>query len=125
MKNFYKYLISGLCLSFASLSAFAVHESISLGISIQEDNEEEDLPSKGFRIPSSHKECTIDFQNHRIGLSTSEIILTFELWDEDGITLMASFASDHGFVDFLSGLSGGYQLRLIGEDHVYIGYLEL
>lgn len=47
---------------------------------------EEDIEyhKKGHRIPSARKECTIDFENHRIELSTSEFILSYELWDEDG-----------------------------------------
>ncbi len=43
MKNLYKYLITGVCLSLASLSALAFQEPISLGMALQEDNEEEDF----------------------------------------------------------------------------------
>lgn len=119
--------MSAICLTLVSMSTFAeTSETISIEMNeVGHGEEDHEHPPKGFRMPVASTRCTIEFENLRIELSTSEIILTYELWDEDGITLMASFASDYEFVDFLSGLSGGYQLRLIGEDHVYIGYLEL
>ena len=124
MKNLYKNLFLGFCLSLVSISAFAGSDSISIGMTISQVDEEEH-PLKGWRIPSSPEECTIDFENHCIVLSSSEFIITYELWDEEGTYIIGSNASDSEFVDFMSGLSGVYQLRLIGVEHVYVGYLEL
>ncbi len=77
------------------------------------------------RIPTTPILCTIDFENHRIELSTTDFITTYELWDEDGMFLLASYTTDSEFVGNLSNLTGAYQLRLVGEDHIYMGYLEL
>lgn len=124
MKNLYKNLFLGFCLSLVSISAFAGSDSISIGMTISQV-EEEEHPLKGWRIPSSPKECTIDFENHCIELSSSEFIIAYELWDEEGTYIIGSNASDSEFVDFMSGLSGMYQLHLIGVEHVYVGHLEL
>ncbi len=124
MKNLYKNLLSGLCLILVSIPSFAKSEQIAIGLFIDSTFEDE-RPSKGNRAPSVSVIGTIDFENHRIELSSSEFILAYELWDEDGTYVIGSNASDSEFVDFISGLSGVYQLRLIGVEHVYVGYLDL
>lgn len=119
--------MSAMCLTLVSISSFAGSpETITIKMNeVGHGEEDVERPPKGFRIPSSPKECTIDFENHRIELSTFEFILSYELWDEDGTYPIESFASDSEFVEILSGESGAYQLRLVGEDRVYLGYIEL
>lgn len=100
--------------------------SDSTQITLQAERpDKNDSSEKGHRMPFAPIICTIDFKNHRIELSSSEFIIAYELWDEDGTYVIGSNASDSEFVDFISGLSDLYQLRLIGVEHVYIGYLEL
>lgn len=125
MKRIFVLLIIGANLLASSLPTVAASEDQTIEMMVDEEPEVGERPSKGIRMPSHSKECTIDFGNHRIELSTSEFILSYELRDEDGTLTLASYASDAEFVEFLSGVSGTYQLRLIGEEHVYIGYLEL
>lgn len=124
MKNLYKYLLSGLCLILISIPSFAKSEQIAIGLFI-DSTIVDDAPSKGNRAPAVSVIGTIDFENHRLELSSSEFITAYELWDEDGTYVIGSYGSDSEFVDFMSGLSGVYQLRLIGVEHVYVGYLEL
>ncbi len=115
-----------MCLTLVSVSSFAGTTPISIVMNeIGHGEEDIEYPNKGHRIPSKPIECTIDLDNHRIELTTSEFITTYELWEEDGTYPIATCASDSEFVEFLSVLSGEYQLRLVGEEHVYIGYLEL
>ncbi|MDE6521869.1 MAG: hypothetical protein K2L17_03540 [Muribaculaceae bacterium] len=124
MKNLYKNLLSGLCLILVSIPCFAKSEQIAIGLFIDSTLEDE-RPSKGNRAPAVSVICTIDFENHRIELSSSEFITAYELWDEDGTYVIRSNALDSEFADFISGLSGVYQLRLIGVEHAYIGYIDL
>ena len=123
MKTFYKYFLSGICLSIASVSAVAESETII--ISMNDGREIKDLPSKGARKPPVSIICTIDFEKHSIATSIQFDITGYELWDEDGVYPIASYDTDSEFVDFLSEQSGVYQLRLVGEEHAYIGYIEL
>lgn len=124
MKKFYKYLFLGFSLVGTSVATFASIHEPSIGIQVFEKPEPKEETPRGCRTPSLPIECTIDFENHCIELSSSEFILAYELWDEDGTYVIGSNASDSEFVDFISGLSGVYQLRLIGVEHVYVGYLE-
>lgn len=88
------------------------------------DDEGKDVPSKGMRIPSVPVVCTIDFEHHLISAAPYEIT-TYELWDEDGHAPLVSYDSDYEFVEFISGLSGNYQLRLVTNQRIYVGYLDL
>ena len=126
MKTLIKHLLSGLCLTLVSISAFARSETISLG-KIDNGYGEEDMdpPNRGHRIPSPATTCTIDFDNHRIETSIPYEITAYELWDEDGIDTIVSYPSDYDIVELMSTVSGAFQLRLITVEYTYIGYLEL
>lgn len=125
MKKFCKYLFLGLSLASPSVASIASTHEPTVQIRVCEDPDIKEEPNRGKRIPSSPIECTIDFQNLRIELSSTEYINSFEVWDEEGVYPIASYDYDSEFVDFLSGLSGVYQIQLVGEEHVYIGYIEL
>ncbi len=124
MKTLQK-IILGISIATYAFASFALPKTPTIEIIVNEAPDNVGPPNKGMRTPSSPKECTIDFDNHRIELPTSEFISAYELWDVDGTYVIASYASEPEFVDFLYELTGEYQLRLNGEDHVYIGYLEL
>ena len=69
--------------------------------------------------------CTIDFENHRIETSIPYDIIAYELWDEDGVDTIVSYPSDYDIVEFMSTVSGAFQLRLITVERTYVGYLDL
>lgn len=89
------------------------------------DDEGKDMPSKGKRIPSAPITCMIDFENHRIETSIPYNITAYELWDDDGIDTIVSYTSDYDIVEFMTTVSGVFQLRLITVERNYVGYLEL
>ncbi len=100
--------------------------SVKTEITLQDERPDKGIqPDKGHRIPSAPVICTIDFENHRIETSIPYEIIAYELWDEDGIDTIVSYPSDYDIVEFMSTVSGAFQLRLITVEHTYIGYLEL
>lgn len=91
-----------------------------------QNNETNDkvLPDKWHRMPA-YIPCTIDFAAGTIESGIESPILSYELWDEDGVDMLISFGSPQEFTHYVSTLTGSYQLRLVTEDYLYIGYLEL
>lgn len=115
---------AGACLLFAN-TALAAGSSLSVPLSMQ-NNESNDriLPDKWHRMPA-YISCTIDFAAGTIESGIESPILSYELWDEDGVDMLISFGSPQEFTHYMSTLTGSYQLRLVTEEYLYIGYLEL
>ena len=98
----------------------------STDITLQaEQPDEHKVPLKGHRMPSTQYICTIDFNNYRIETTIPYDIIAYELWNEDGAGMSASYSTDYEIVEFMDGLSGEYQLRIVTTQHAYTGYLEL
>lgn len=57
------------------------------------------------------------------GVETSDI-LSFEIYTPEGFC-MGAFAEEPEFIQTLFSLSGEYEIRLITEEAVYIGFVEL
>ena len=76
-------------------------------------------------MPAAPVICTIDFDSHRIATSIVYEITAYELWDEDGNVPLVSYTDDYEFVDYLSGVSGEFQLRIITSACVYAGHIDL
>lgn len=114
----------GLFLTMVSTSAFADLTTIMYP-SMSDHEENPELPSKGFRMPVAPVTCTIDIENYRIVTSIPYAITTYELWDEEGNSQIVSYAYDYDFIQHITDTSGEFQLRLVTDEHTYIGYLEL
>lgn len=113
-----------MCLLLAN-TTLAAEPLKSVPLSMQDrEPDKKVLPDKGHRMPA-YISCTIDFAAGSIESSIASPILSYELWDEEGETILASYATDHELVDFMATLTGAYQLRLVTDEYLYIGYLEL
>ena len=93
----------------------------------QQDNSQDpdEKNNKGHRLPVRTQTCLIDFDSHTISTSVSADIISYELWDENGESIVLAFGTDSDMVVYLSEISGLYQLRLVTEKYTYIGYIEL
>ena len=110
----------------ASIPMYAGSNPIRIGLSdMQQVEEEDERPSKGYRVPAAPVICTIDFESHRIATSIPYEIIAYELWDEDGTAQIVSFASDYDLVEYMSCMSGAFQLRLVSSERTYVGYIDL
>lgn len=117
-----------------SLSFFYMHASTQGTYSVplsQENNEDcdddesKDSKPKRRRTPPAKETCTLDFSRQQILTTVSDVILSYEVWTEDGISYMGTFESDADVVMFLDGIIGTCQIRLLTEKYIYVGYLEL
>lgn len=80
---------------------------------------------KGLRMPSAPIALTIEFSTLSIKWNRAPSVQYYELWDEIGDHMIASYTNDHEMVTFMSSQTGGYQLKLVTEESTYIGYIEL
>ena len=79
----------------------------------------------GFRMPAAPITCTIDFTTLSITSNRVQLILSYELRDETGEEIVATYPNDYDMVVYMSSLTGCYQLRLATAESTYIGYIEL
>lgn len=77
------------------------------------------------RIPSVKAECIISIPEQQITTDIPSEILSYELWDTDGETIEVAFSDEENMTQYLSGVVGEYQLRLVTDEYIYIGYLYL
>lgn len=84
-----------------------------------------DNTSKGRRSAPRHIPCIIDFVNHTITISSNSEIESYEIWNTEGEVAFASFDNEYDVIEFLSGITGEYQIRLYSASHLYIGYVNL
>lgn len=124
-----KILILILALVVAGLTenAFSsVENNVQVTLTTQVNNNNHIRPpEKGNRKPSSPLISIVDFASGHIEVSTPTPIISYELWDEEGETSIAAYPSDSELVQFMTGLDGVYQLRLVTDEYIYIGYIEL
>lgn len=122
-------IIASTCLLFANIAnaanTAAGIATVTVMLAQQEiQPSKKTQPSKGHRMPS-YTMCTVDFTTENIESNTQYAVTTYELWDEEGEVMLASYTSDNELVEYMSGISGPYQLRLVTEEYLYIGYIEL
>lgn len=91
----------------------------------QSKSEHQEKPDKGKRTPGKAETCIIDFNRTTIQTYLSDEIAYYELWDEEGLSALASFSTDSEMVLLMSQQNGIFQLRIITYYHIYIGYIEL
>ena len=124
MKNFFLIFIAACCLLLTTSAAAA--EPVTTIKLTKQDQEpiKKDRPSKGNRMPG-YTTCLIDLLNRCIICSMEETVLHYELWDENGETLLVSYPTDGEMTGYMADISGAYQLRLVTEEYLYIGYVDL
>lgn len=105
--------------------AYADESSRPVSLSKRPKHDNTPLNPKGHRTPAAWSECIVSFTDNCIETSVAMDILSYELWDEDGESMLVSCATDHELVEFMSCISGSYQLRLVTEEYLYIGYVNL
>lgn len=126
MKKIFSILTIAVCLLFAHSTAFSNStdtDQITVTLQPEDDPDIPDLPVKGPRMPAPVSLCIIDFCSHSIEFSRVDVIINYELWDEEGTVILASYDNDYDMVMYLANLSGCYQLRLITQDCLYRGYI--
>lgn len=126
MKKLFTILMIALSLTMGSgLDVMAEPTSSQVTVSVTEEGKDirEESPW-GYRKPSPPIRCTIDFNTLSITLDRIPIVLSYELWDEDGENMVISYSTDYDMVSYISSLSGVYRLRLVCAEKVYIGYIE-
>lgn len=127
MKKFSIYLVIALSLMMGfgfNVNAESSADQITVSLNKDDIDIREESP-KGWRIPAAPILCTIDFRNSSITSGIPKPVLFYQLWDEEGETMLASYSTDSEMVAFMTQLIGVYQLRIVTEDSIYIGYTEL
>lgn len=104
----------------------ATQSAQSIIVTMTEDNHDiyEESP-RGLRMLSAPIALTIDFSTLSISCNRAPLVLSYELWDETGDNMIASYTNDYEMVAFISSQTGVYQLKLFTEESTYIGYIEL
>lgn len=127
MKTAITYLTLALCLTFGNILVNAETTEDEMTVVLDEgyekDKKEED--PKGLRMPMASMTCIIHFTTNSIETNRLSEIISYELWDEEGEFLMASYISDSDMVALLSTVSGVYQFRITTAETIYVGYIEL
>ncbi|MDE5790135.1 MAG: hypothetical protein K2H96_02755 [Muribaculaceae bacterium] len=127
MKKLLTYVTIALILIIGlGINAKAQQDSSQVIVSLTEENK--DIPIEnpwGLRMPPAPTSCIVDFTNLSITSDRLPMVLSYELWDETGETMIILYSNDYDMVTFMASLSGCYQLKLISEDNTYIGYIEL
>ena len=123
-----KKIVSTLFAIMMSLWQFqniAASQTIDVTLNVEEPPDKGGEPQKGQRMPAVPDMCTIDFDNHRIYTSIPCEITAYELCDEDGMETIVTYISDYELVEYMSEVTGVFQLRLVVSERVYVGYIEL
>ena len=102
------------------------HAKNTITIPITEsDDDYTETPEKGLRMPQKPKMCVIDFETLTIQTSATDNLISYELCDETGDAMIASYHTDYEMVAYMSSQTGVFQLRLVTEGCTYTGYIEL
>lgn len=122
-----KICILSLILALACILPAEVYSSApeSTTVCLKKRPKYKDSPTKDHRSPSLQIACFIDFTSNQITVQTSSPVVSYELWDEEGETMMAGYQTDSEMVEFMSGLEGIYHLQLATDDYIYVGCIEL
>lgn len=124
-----KIFVSCLLIAFSSLiSEVKAVDLDEISITLTEDDKDGeyvDSPDKGHRSMPLSIICVINFCDKTINVTTIQDILTYEVLNSDGEYVVFSSADDGDAVEFLSGVTGTYQLRILSSTCSYVGCLNL
>lgn len=125
MKKTFILVIIGLMINISFSSYSATDESIMIDLTQSNVRQKDHIPVKGKRTPGKIVTCIIDFNTLAIQTSLSDEIISYQLWDEEGESMIATYACDSDMVAFLSTISGAYQFKIATAETTYVGYIEL
>lgn len=106
------------------LKALSTDDDTISVVMCQYDPQYDTFPDKGTRMPGHRELCVIDFISKSISVSIQDKNLLYELWDEEGKSLKASYTDEFDMVSYLSTANGCCQLRIITERTTYMGYFD-
>ncbi len=108
-----------------SNKAYSDHDDTNVITLSESKSLTHEKPAKGKRTPGKTETCIIDFNNATIHITITSDITCYELWDEEGESMLASYSTDSEMVLFMTQQTGIFQLRVVTTDSIYIGYIEL
>lgn len=77
----------------------------------------------GYRTPSRDIVCVIDMEAGIQPIDTSDVE-SYEVWDSNDTTMIASFGDEFDFVAYVLGGHPQCIIKLRTPDYVYVGYLD-
>lgn len=120
-----KTAIFAIFMAIATFSVQAADDVISISLEKKPKQDPGLSLPKGPRMPSMKAECIISIPEQQITTDIPSEILSYELWDTDGESIEVAFSDEESMTQYLSGVVGEYQLHLVTDEYIYIGYLYL
>ena len=81
-----------------------------------------DYGKDGIRTPSRDIVCVMDMENGIQPIDTSDIE-SYEVWDSNDNTMIASFGDEFEFISYILGDHPQCIIKLCASDYMYVGYL--
>lgn len=81
------------------------------------------LDREGNRIPPRPFICTISESSGIQSDINKEDISSYEIWSESYEICIASYTSEDDFIYHIFSIPGAYEIRLISDDYVFVGYI--
>ena len=123
MKTFIKTLSILLLAMFAPISVIAGNTSNKTITVKKVPKDTKDHGVDGIRIPSRIIHCTVDMEAGIQPIDTSDVE-SYEVWDSNDTTMIASFGDEFDFVAYVLGGHPQCIIKLRTPDYVYVGYLD-
>lgn len=120
-----KKVIFAILMVMVAVSVQAADDVISISLEKKPKQDPGRGIPKGPRMPSMKAECIISIPEQQITTDIPSEILSYELWDTDGETIEVAFSDEESMTQYLSSIVGEYQLHLVTEEYIYIGFLYL
>lgn len=109
-----------------SLTPVFAETSRSIGMTMKQYTNsiyvEEEEP--GRRTPTRRLDCTITEDGIFFTDAETPEFVSYDILDTAGMTV-ATFADEESFISTLFSLSGEYQLRLVSDNYIYVGWVKL
>lgn len=122
MKSFIKTLSILLLAMVAPVSAIAGNTS-NKTVTVKKVPKNRKDSIEGVRVPSQAIFCVIDMETGIQPIDTSDVE-SYEVWDSNDATMIASFGDEFDFVAYVLGDHPQCIIKLRTPDYVYVGYLD-
>lgn len=110
---------------FSTNTILASTENITITLTQEDSGYDDDNSGKGKRSAPAPVFCVVNFTESTIETSIPTDITLYEIRDEEGETIITSYTDDSDMTNYLSCITGTYQLRLVTDTYTYIGYITL
>ena len=120
-----KKLLKSLCFILLAMIApvSIIAGNTSKTISVKKVAKERKNSEEGIRIPSRTINCVMDMENGIQPIDTSDIE-SYEVWDSNDNTMIASFGDEFEFICYIFGDHPQCIIKLCASDYMYVGYVE-